>query len=75
MAQEQKQPRKSSETEEATEVLLAAKDDAARSTDATRGAVAEESADLLYHLLVLLAERALPPADVISVLRRRSRTV
>ena len=62
-------------SEEATEVLLAAKDDAARSTEATRGAMAEESADLLYHVLVLLAERALPPADVIAVLRRRSGSV
>ena len=59
-------------TEEATEVLLAAKDDAARSTEVTRGAIAEESADLLYHVLVLLAERAVRPADVINALRRRS---
>ena len=49
-------------TEEATEVLMAAKDDAAASTDATREALAGEAADLLYHALVLLAERGLPPA-------------
>jgi phosphoribosyl-AMP cyclohydrolase / phosphoribosyl-ATP pyrophosphohydrolase len=63
-------------TEEATEVLLAAKDDAAREltgTDSTvtRGAIAAESADLLYHALVLLAERSVPPAAVIEVLRER----
>jgi phosphoribosyl-ATP pyrophosphohydrolase/phosphoribosyl-AMP cyclohydrolase len=64
-------------TEEATEVLIAAKDDAAaESTDGdrstTRQAVADETADLLYHALVLLAERGLRPADVIDVLRTRS---
>ena len=58
-------------TEEATEVLMAAKDDAAASTPARRSALAGESADLLYHLLVLLAERDVPPSDVISELRRR----
>jgi phosphoribosyl-ATP pyrophosphohydrolase/phosphoribosyl-AMP cyclohydrolase len=65
-------------TEEATEVLLAAKDDAAagsigadRST--TRGALAGEAADLLYHTLVLLAERDIVPAEVIGALRSRHR--
>jgi len=58
-------------TEEATELLLAAKDDAAGSTDATRTAVTEETADLLFHTLVLLADRDVPPAEVIAVLRRR----
>jgi phosphoribosyl-ATP pyrophosphohydrolase/phosphoribosyl-AMP cyclohydrolase len=58
-------------TEEATEVLLAAKDDAVASTPATREALAGEAADLLYHALVLLAERDLPPADVIRTLRDR----
>jgi len=62
--------------EEATEVLLAAKDDAAgqmRSMDrsATRDALAGESADLLFHALVLLAERDLPPAAVIETLKAR----
>jgi phosphoribosyl-AMP cyclohydrolase / phosphoribosyl-ATP pyrophosphohydrolase len=65
--------------EEATEVLLAAKnDEAAEHTgaDATvraggRAALAGEAADLLYHALVLLAERGLPPMDVIAELRRR----
>jgi phosphoribosyl-ATP pyrophosphohydrolase/phosphoribosyl-AMP cyclohydrolase len=63
-------------TEEATEVLMAAKDDAAAEasgTDraATREALAGEAADLLYHALVLLAERDVPPSDVVEVLRRR----
>ena len=58
-------------TEEATEVLLAAKDDAVASSPATREALAGEAADLLYHALVLLAERDLPPSEVIEVLRER----
>ena len=58
-------------TEEATEVLLAAKDDAVASSAATRAALASEAADLLYHALVLLAERDLTPADVIAALRSR----
>lgn len=58
-------------TEEATELLLAAKDDAASSTTTTRDALAAEAADLLYHVLVLLAERDLPPATVIDTLRSR----
>lgn len=58
-------------TEEATEVLLAAKDDAIASSPATRRALAAEAADLLYHALVLLAERDLPPNEVIDVLRER----
>lgn len=60
-------------TEEATEVLLAAKDDAVGSTDSTRDALAGEAADLLYHALVLLAERGLQPAAVINLLRARHR--
>jgi phosphoribosyl-ATP pyrophosphohydrolase/phosphoribosyl-AMP cyclohydrolase len=60
-------------TEEATEVLIAAKDDAAAGTDATRAALAGETADLLYHALVLRAERGLEPAEIIDVLRDRHR--
>jgi phosphoribosyl-ATP pyrophosphohydrolase/phosphoribosyl-AMP cyclohydrolase len=65
-------------TEEATEVLIAAKDDAAAELsdadrDATRAALAGESADLLYHLLVLLASRDTPPSQVIGALRNRAR--
>jgi phosphoribosyl-ATP pyrophosphohydrolase/phosphoribosyl-AMP cyclohydrolase len=67
--------------EEATELLLAAKDDAAldavgldmseprRAT--ARAAIAAEAADLLYHALVLLAEREVEPAAVLAELRRR----
>jgi phosphoribosyl-ATP pyrophosphohydrolase len=66
-------------TEEATEVLLAARDDAeAERADAprsgTRAALAGEAADLLYHALVLLAERGLEPRDVLEVLQARHRT-
>ncbi|HEX6869233.1 MAG TPA: bifunctional phosphoribosyl-AMP cyclohydrolase/phosphoribosyl-ATP diphosphatase HisIE [Candidatus Limnocylindrales bacterium] len=65
-------------TEEATEVLLAAKDDAAAQASAvdrtaTKAALAGEEADLLYHALVLLAERDVPPAAVIDTLRGRHR--
>ena len=69
-------------TEEATEVLLAAKDDAVAAAAgtagadeadrlATKAALAAETADLLFHTLVLLAERDLPPAAVIDALRSR----
>jgi phosphoribosyl-ATP pyrophosphohydrolase/phosphoribosyl-AMP cyclohydrolase len=58
-------------TEEATELLMAAKDDAVASSGATRTALAGEAADLLYHALVLLAERDLPASEVIATLQRR----
>jgi phosphoribosyl-ATP pyrophosphohydrolase/phosphoribosyl-AMP cyclohydrolase len=63
-------------TEEATEVLLAAKDDAFAETAGwsrteARTALSGEAADLLFHTLVLLAERGLEPAAVIAVLRGR----
>jgi phosphoribosyl-ATP pyrophosphohydrolase/phosphoribosyl-AMP cyclohydrolase len=57
-------------TEEATEVLLAAKDHAFGS--APPGRLVEESADLLFHLLVLLAEREIQPAQVLAELRNRA---
>ncbi len=62
--------------EEATEVLLAAKnDEMAERTGGDRGEtgrlLAGEAADLAYHALVLLAERGLAPADVIAVLQER----
>jgi phosphoribosyl-ATP pyrophosphohydrolase/phosphoribosyl-AMP cyclohydrolase len=65
-------------TEEATEVILAAKDDAAAERAGaeragTRAALAGEAADLLYHALVLLAERGIPPSDVIATLQERHR--
>lgn len=55
--------------EEATEVLLAAKDHAAGTADDRR--VAEEAADLIYHLLVLLAERGIGVEAVADVLTDR----
>ncbi|CAN5535065.1 bifunctional phosphoribosyl-AMP cyclohydrolase/phosphoribosyl-ATP diphosphatase HisIE [soil metagenome] len=57
--------------EEATEVVLAAKDDAAAPSERTRAALAGELADLLYHALVLAAERDVPPMAFIDELRRR----
>jgi phosphoribosyl-ATP pyrophosphohydrolase/phosphoribosyl-AMP cyclohydrolase len=61
-------------TEEATEVLMAAKDDAVappESRAAARDALTGEVADLLYHTLVLLRERDLAPTAVIARLRER----
>ena len=62
--------------EEATEVVLAAKDDASaeawgRDRTATHAALASETADLVYHALVLIAERGLTPDSVVTVLRNR----
>ena len=62
--------------EEATEVLLAAKnDEAAEATGEdrteTRSLLAGEAGDLAYHALVLLAERGLEPRAVLDVLRGR----
>jgi phosphoribosyl-AMP cyclohydrolase / phosphoribosyl-ATP pyrophosphohydrolase len=60
--------------EEAIEVLMAAKDDAvAQAAGRTRdqGPLAGEVGDLLYHLLVLCAERGLAPSAVIEVLQAR----
>ncbi|MEX1005032.1 MAG: bifunctional phosphoribosyl-AMP cyclohydrolase/phosphoribosyl-ATP diphosphatase HisIE [Acidimicrobiia bacterium] len=55
--------------EEAVEVLLAAKDHAAGKADDRR--VAEEVADLVYHTLVVLAERGIDPDIVLDVLEGR----
>ena len=57
--------------EEATEMLLAAKDDAAAPSEGTREALAGEAADLLFHALVLLAERDLAASEVMAALRAR----
>jgi len=61
--------------EEAVEVLMAAKDDAVAQGTADpardQGPLAGEMGDLLYHLLVLCAERGLPPSEVLGVLRAR----
>ena len=53
--------------EEATETIIAA-------TAATPAEVARESADLLYHLLVLWAAAGVKPADVWAELARREGT-
>jgi phosphoribosyl-ATP pyrophosphohydrolase/phosphoribosyl-AMP cyclohydrolase len=63
--------------EEATEVLLAAKNDeaaqnAGQPRDWTVALLAGEAGDLVFHALVLLAERGLEPRAVIDVLRVRS---
>ena len=65
-------------TEEATEVLLAAKDDAVAESNGsdrteTQAALAGEAADLVFHTLVLLGERGLSPAAVIETLQARHR--
>lgn len=61
--------------EEAGEVVLAAKDDAAAATNGERARTREllrsEVADLVFHLLVLAAERGLTPSEVIAELRAR----
>lgn len=62
--------------EEATEVLLAAKNDEASEVagvarDSTRALLAGEAGDLVYHALVLLAERGMEPRAVIDELRER----
>ncbi len=56
--------------EEAVETALAAKDHAHGRADDLR--LAEEAADLLYHLLVLLAERGVGPNRVLDVLSARA---
>lgn len=52
--------------EETAEVIIAAKND-------TRQPLLEETADLLYHLTVLLAERGVTPRQVFKVLHDRRR--
>lgn len=56
--------------EEATELLMAAKDHAAGNGTETR--VVEEAADLVYHLLVLLAERNITLGQVEEELAGRA---
>jgi phosphoribosyl-AMP cyclohydrolase / phosphoribosyl-ATP pyrophosphohydrolase len=60
--------------EEATEVVMAAKDDAVAERSGTlrpRAELAGELADLLYHALVLCAERGLEPSAVLDALKSR----
>ncbi len=52
--------------EEAIEVILAAKSQG-------NARLIEETADLTYHVLVLLASRGLTPADVAAELARRKK--
>ena len=60
--------------EEATEVVMAAKDvDRAQSADASRKLVGEV-ADLWFHSMIALAHYGLKPADVIAELERREGT-
>lgn len=53
--------------EEATEAILAAKGD-------DRAHLTRETADLLFHTLVMLAARDVPLADVLAELERREGT-
>ena len=58
-------------------MLLAAKNDeaaqnAGQPRNGTLALLAGEAADLVFHALVLLAERGLEPAALIDVLRARS---
>lgn len=57
--------------EEATEVLMAAKDHANGVAEDRR--LADEMADLTYHLLVLIRERGLKPSAILDVLADRER--
>ena len=50
--------------EESTEILLAAKDDDSEE-------LASESADFIYHLLVLLSMKGMEPEDVLAELESR----
>lgn len=50
--------------EEATEVVIAAK-------GGKRDEIVYETADLLFHLLVLLGQQNIPPGEVYDELRRR----
>lgn len=50
--------------EEATETVMAAKDGAA-------DRIIQETADLWFHTLILLAQQGLGPADVLAELQRR----
>jgi phosphoribosyl-ATP pyrophosphohydrolase len=60
--------------EEATEVVMAAKDmDRAQGADASRKLVGEV-ADLWFHTMIALAHYGLKPADVIAELERREGT-
>lgn len=52
--------------EEAAEVIIAAK-------NSSRGEIRYETADLIYHLLVMLCEEGLSPSEVFAELEKRRR--
>ena len=54
--------------EECAETIIAAKNDSAADT-------VGEIADLIYHLLVMMAEKGIPLGDVLSELDRRARKI
>lgn len=61
--------------EEATETVMAAKDiDHGGPTEALRGKLVGEVADLWFHSLIALAHYGLSPADVLAELERREGT-
>jgi phosphoribosyl-ATP pyrophosphohydrolase len=60
--------------EEATEVVMAAKDVDAANTDAARGKLVGEVADLWFHSMIALAHYGLRPSAVLAELVRREGT-
>jgi phosphoribosyl-ATP pyrophosphohydrolase len=60
--------------EEATEVVMAAKDLDAGASDAARGKLVGEVADLWFHSMIALAHYGLRPSDVLAELVRREGT-
>jgi phosphoribosyl-ATP pyrophosphohydrolase len=60
--------------EEATEVVMAAKDLDAAGTELARGKLVGEVADLWFHSMIALAHYGLRPADVLAELVRREGT-
>ena len=61
--------------EEATEVVLAAKDaEHGMNTPALQGRLVAEMADLWFHCMIALAHHGLSPADIVSELLRRAGT-
>ena len=61
--------------EEDIEVVVAAKDHAVDPSVANATALTGELADLLYHSLVLMAERQISPSAVMNVLESRTSSV
>lgn len=58
--------------EEAGEMIVEAKKlDKNTTDDKTRTALIAESADLTFHLLVLLAHYDIPPSEILNVLEKR----